>query len=283
MEFSSLKDLRLKGFAKFLHKCFIFVTYPFRHPMKFIIATLVIVIFLILWPLLKGVDFTDIPDWYTQKFESITNTSQKLTVTFKETPVFKVKQRPEKFAKKIELKHASITQKLPKEKTPEPQVQEINEPKKYATWHIQIEEQKKNKSEQEKQEENVSSSSSPKIEIKKQEQESETKISFKKIDGLPLIYLNTPEFVSGAAMVYGPNELFISDTYLYLYGIYTDPLKYDSKRAGNYLRELISGEKIECYIVAKTLDNIATAICLKGDQNINKSLVDAGFADDVAL
>ena len=96
-------------------------------------------------------------------------------------------------------------------------------------------------------------------------------------------YLDEPEIIFGSVIIYGPNEFYIEGKYLYLYGIFTDPAKYDVAKAQTYLRELINGEKVECYIIAKTLDGIETAICLKDGRSINQSLVDAGFADNIAL
>ena len=58
MEFESLRDLRLHGFAKIFHHIFMFFTYPIRHPFKFVVFLLVLAI------LLFVASFCVLPDYY---------------------------------------------------------------------------------------------------------------------------------------------------------------------------------------------------------------------------
>lgn len=106
---------------------------------------------------------------------------------------------------------------------------------------------------------------------------------YRKVDDLDLSYVDQPKIIKGTAMVYGPNELYIDDTYLYLYGIYTDPVRHDFLKATQYLRELLDGGKIECHIIAYTVDQIATAVCFINGRSVNQNMVDAGMARNVAL
>ncbi|MBR2299226.1 MAG: hypothetical protein IJ870_01470 [Alphaproteobacteria bacterium] len=290
MDFGSLRDLKLKGFAKFLHQCFMFVSYPLRHPLKFFLGLLLIVAVLVVLPLLDGKDFSQIPSWYAAKW----NKTLKQETVLKETPIAEAKQKPQKFAKQITLKHAKVEPQKVEVKIKEPE----EEPQKYAVWNIQkvpsikperleefeeLEEVKEPDLQVEKipvvQEEIIEQEK----EIIEQKTESVPQVAYRKVENLKLKYMDNPQIIFGTPIIYGPNELYVADTYLYLYGIYTDPYKYNIKKATAYLNELISGAEIECHIVAKTLDDIATAVCLKNGRSINQNLVDAGLADNVAL
>ncbi|HCU58963.1 MAG TPA: hypothetical protein DIC64_03180, partial [Alphaproteobacteria bacterium] len=245
MEFESLKDIKLKGIAKLLHQLFLFVAYPLRHPFKFLIVLLIIVALLMAVPLFNGVSFSQIYDWYASKLSMSTEQKQVL----KEIPIGEIEQKPTKFAKQIKLKHAKVEPQKIETKTEK----QTEEPQKYATWNIQ---KKPEKKVQQAKEIVVPVLETTVVETKPQPQT----VEYKKVEGLDLKYLDHPQIIYGTPIIYGANELYMADTYMYLYGIYTDPVKYDSKKATAYLNELISGEKIECHIVAKTIDDIATAI-----------------------
>ena len=59
--------------------------------------------------------------------------------------------------------------------------------------------------------------------------------------------------------------------------------KYNPDEAAEYLKELAEQKHIECDIVAYTYQNYATALCYIDGKSINQNLVDAGFADNIAL
>ncbi len=106
---------------------------------------------------------------------------------------------------------------------------------------------------------------------------------YRKVEGLGLTYLSAPVFIKGEAIVYGANELYIDGKYIYLYGIYTDPIKYDEQKVMAYLHDLATNGEIECLVVAYTKDGIGTALCFSADSNINQMLVDQNMADNIAL
>ena len=97
------------------------------------------------------------------------------------------------------------------------------------------------------------------------------------------MYEDTPTTVEGETFVFSANEISVGNTYIILYGIYTDPEKYNQDEAGQYLKELADGKMSECKIVAYTQHNIATGVCFLDGRSINQNLVDAGFADNIAL
>lgn len=272
MSMSDFKALRLHGFGKFLHSIVMFVTYPFRHPLRLLIFLAVVLGILCAIPLIKGVPLTKAPAWYAMQIGKAFSPAPNKNVALKVKTVAKKAEKPKKFAKQIKLKHSTVKKEVQEQQvTPEKE--------KYAVWNI--EKPKTNAAPKVVQEENKPLFDETKdsvVEIKKQ-----PKVQFRKVDNLPLVYSDDPEIIYGSAIIYGPNEFYIEGKYLYLYGIYTDPDRYDVAKAQTYLRELINGEKLECYIVAITLDGIETAICLKDGRSINQSLVDAGFADNIAL
>ncbi len=274
MEFESLKSLRLHGFSKFLHGLFLLITYPLRHPFKFLLIVALLILFAFLF-------LNEDNPKLLNKIE------QKKDTVFKETPVADAQTAPKKFGKKFALKHAEPVAQETEKKPEESEAVETKEETKYQVWNINKEGQAQAPKQEQVLEEIKSLTEVKNIETQPQEKEylSDTDC----VNCLPLkekctncVHLE-PEIISGQAIVYGPTELYVADTYLYLYGIESDPLKYDAEKAKIYLRELINSEKVECKVVLKTTENIPSAICFRADKNINKSMVEAGFADNTAF
>lgn len=101
---------------------------------------------------------------------------------------------------------------------------------------------------------------------------------------LNLEYLPKVEYVAGKADIVGPNSMFVDDTFVFLYGLYSDPRMYDTRAAEQYLEEATKDKVVSCYIVALSLRNDkATALCFVDGLFINKALTDKGLAQNVAL
>ncbi len=262
MEFESLRSLRLHGFPKFLHGLFMFITYPLRHPFKFLIA-LALLIFL-------AYIFVN-----EENPKLLEKANLKEKSVFKETPVADVQTAPKKFGKNFTLKHAEPVIAEKKEIKVEKEAPLAEDETKYQVWNIKAKEEAPSSKEQESAEQIIEPNKvveQPAKEISQEPSENE-KSSQKDI-------LNeTMEVFSGHAVVYGPNEIYIKNTYLYLEGIYTDPIKYNVEKASLYLRELISSEPIECYIVDKRPQEISSALCFKNGKNLSEAMVEGGFAD----
>ena len=289
----SFKDLRLEGAAKWVHRFVMFITYPFRHFFVFFICVLIVLAIGVALPLFDGVLFNDIPEWYGQKLGIV------VPIKNPEIKAAPKKIKPLTFKKEIKLKHADFEPKQAgSENTERKAVQEANASEKYAAWNI------KNKTVSQSGEikaaevalkaEKKAAASTPE---RKTAPESKSfgntaaptlkadlpAVKFTKRDDLDLVYYETPKRVSGEAIIYGANEISVDDTYLYLYGIYTDPKVHNEALARSYLRELIAKKTTDCYIVAETKDGIGTAICFAAGKNINESLVKAYLADNIAL
>lgn len=290
----NLKDLRLEGAAKWVHRFVMFVTYPFRHFFAFLMLILLLLVAGVALAMFYGVPFNEIPAWYGQKigiFEPLKKPEIKAAPK---------KIKTLKFSKEVKLKHAVFEPKKAedtKNKEPEKTV----EPEKYATWKIKnkaVSSQQEIKAkdtivkteekviEKEQKEAMPPASAESEILVKEAvvpEEKPASKLKYIKRDDLDLIYYEVPRRVSGEAIIYNANEISVDDTYLYLYGIYTDPNVYNEAQARSYLREMIAKKTVNCYIVARTKDGTGTAICFADDKNINEGLVRAYLADNVAL
>ena len=296
-----MKNLGLEGAAKWIHRFVMFVTYPFRHPYVFLMMLAIAFLIGTAIPMFKGVPVRNIPEWYWQKL-GIVEALRKPDI--KAVPK---KIKAAKFKKEIKLKHAAFEPKpvliedTVEVEIPEPQ---MPEPQKYAAWNI------KNKAVSQKEEINVVKSEEKPVEKIVEEpvqsepvqakpvqvesiQPEERKVlnkkanlpelKYQKREDLALTYYETPKHIRGEAIIYGANEISVDDTYLYLYGIYTNPNIHSVGQARSYLRELIAGQQVDCYIVAQTKEEIATAICFAAGRNINESMVQAYLADNIAL
>lgn len=100
---------------------------------------------------------------------------------------------------------------------------------------------------------------------------------------LPLVYLKTTKTIMGEAIIKNANELEIDGTYIVLYGVYVKPNTLRGAQARAYLETKARRNDIKCTIVAYTYQNIATAVCFAGKENLNRSLVDNEYSDNIAL
>lgn len=296
MELDRLKTIRLHGFSKLIHTLVMIVTYPLRHIFKTLFVLFVAIVIIIAVPLIKGVPFGSIADWYllrydetksvlsqeADKADNMQQINDRMAVSapkiirkqpqgIEPTPsterkAFKVadgEQAPKKQYKIMKLKKAPTMDRSAPEYVPsgfkasseilplEEQPAEIEVSSKALTEPVGVEPQ--------------------------------TKEYYKKIDSLPLTYEEQPQEVKGKTFVFSASEISVGDDYLILYGIYTDPAKYDVNKAHQYLKDLVDGKNLRCMIVAYTYNNIATGVCFLNGISVNQNMVDAGFADNIAL
>ena len=107
---------------------------------------------------------------------------------------------------------------------------------------------------------------------------------YTKDETLNLIYIDEPEKYAGEANVSGPNSLFVDNKFVFLYGIYSDYIKYDVNLVQQYLQNMVQDQTTECYVVAYgEQNNAATALCFVNGVNINRELVLESMADNIAL
>jgi len=297
MKTDFIKDLKLKGFSKFLHKIFLFLTYPLRRPLRFLAYLFVVLFLLVAFALFKRVPFSQIPSWYLTKASL---ESPKEDVEFIKKVLLSQTEKIDAEQKLKSFKKAFTLSKAKQQSLASDQIQGTSEhtkkeepvlpTKKYTVWNIQKPEPsevQRQPFEQQKLSKEIPVAVAPIFAPQKAEplpapSKKETDF-YKKVEGFGLTYLPSPEIITGEVIVYGPNEIYIAGTYLYLYGIYTNPVKHNFSKARQYLRDLIDSKKISCQIVALTKDGVATGVCFIDNRSINQNMVDAGMADNIAL
>lgn len=333
MQIDHIKDMKIKGFGKVIHRIFLFVTYPIRHVFKFFAYSFVLLVALMAVPMSQGVDHKNVLQWYLNGFNDLkkelplqTQTEknelsahQKADHHFKEVAApsvvrqkiqqneqtgrrrraFKTSDNPN--IKIVQVKDERISSRRvrrAKKSSAQSEVEfsssnkpAVAESKFIPTVKTDLnrksEQTIKNLSDTKAQEPDKSSSEIRSAEqVQKTDQKPILKDirSYYRVDkSLPLVYEQTPKEITGTAFVFKPNELSVGNTYMYLYGIYTNPKKYDTQKALTYLKELADGQTLTCRIVAYTRRKIATGVCFINSMSLNQSMVDAGFADNVAL
>lgn len=325
MKFESLKSLRLQGFAKFIHKLFLSVTYPIRHGFKFLILMFVVIAIFVAIPMTQGVSYKHVVDWYLLRYDETIVRKNKKPKTIPEPAERKLKNQYKKEFKFKETaapdaRYVSDAVKRKMEAHNTKKVEKIKRktfklnstPFKHAnvknTWNRKGDETTVDNTinkieenpiiEKENLEEIVTAEEvtlqnaiqivpdpivEDKNEVVVEMPAIEQKASYRKLDSLPLVYEEEPIKLSGKVIVYSANEISVNNNYIILYGIYTNPSKHDLYDAHEYLKELIGKNQIDCDIVAYTHQNYATAMCYLDGKSINHNLVDAGFADNIAL
>ncbi len=241
-----------KGWAKFFHRLFLFVTFPIRKPLWF----LLILILMFFAPTFNGVKPSEVHLWYGEKiklfFVNTTNKVQKVISTdelISKSKPMQVVDRPIKTSGRKMFEKAKSAPILVR---------------------TQIDVSTNTLEESKNLKANVVA-----------ETKSEQKTNIKK--KLNLKYLDEPKKISGEAIIHNANELSINNEYIFLYGIYTDPNSENGIKAETYLRSETEGKIVECLINAYTYQNIATAICMVDGLDINRELVSLGYSKNVAL
>lgn len=298
---SEWNGMRLHGWSKLCHTLYMLITFPVRKPLYM----LGIIIVLIAIPLIYGIRINDSLSWYKDKL-----------------PLEKMNEITSKTSKMINENLSSVknnvTAVLPEKfKNDTTKAQDKEEQVKFVSWNVAafkkakyepqplIKRAKKN---------NDTFIKSPKVEkqyiatkpqvVKKSDEyimsesdevaDNNAKVYTYSIKNLSqyyvqnpylnLQYLSEPEELFDEAVVDGANSLFLADTFIYLYGIYSDPAYYDEDVAKEYLEKLTNGKKVYCAIVAYAVQGqTATALCFVDNIFINGAMVNADLAKNVAL
>lgn len=107
---------------------------------------------------------------------------------------------------------------------------------------------------------------------------------YTKLRSADLTYFNPPEIFEGEVKVSGPNTVYVDGTFMFLYGIYSHPLRHDIDGATAYLKSIAEGNRAYCYAVAYSQKTQSPAsLCFVNGVLINKALVEHKFAQSVAL
>ena len=260
---SEWDDMKISGWLGRIHKLAMFITFPIRRFWLFLLLVLVVVVALITVPVSKGVRVAEVWDWYKVRMPN------HEFVAVKQKAAFEVKE------KITELKN-SIGENLPT-KSVKDKTKTEKKKTNFVTWNIaefkQAEYKPKPKITMNVR--NTSKSDST--------NNSDLEKFYYKMKNLRLTYLKNAETRYGKADVLGPNSLYINDTFIYLYGVYTDEKKYDLDAAENYLRKMVENKNVRCEIVAYTQSGAGTGLCFVDNILLNRDMVENDLADNVAL
>lgn len=277
MQLDRLKDLKLHGISKITHKFIMFLTYPFRHIFKFLALTFVAAVFLAALPMMQGVPYTDIIDWYLLKYEVADSTTSQKQPDIKLSPAPVVQPQD----KVVEVEAPKIVRR----QSVEPAENSVGKRQAFKPAETSDQPRKKYKVLKINKENRpqVVQTQQPKSEVAQQPAQpaEQEKSYYRKVENLPLTYEDNPQEVSGKTFVFSGNELTVGDTYIILYGIATPVQNQD--QAHQYLKDLADGKNLTCKIVAYTNYNIASGVCFLNGQSINQILVDAGLSQNIAL
>lgn len=265
--------LHLKGWGKFFHGLFLFITFPIRKPLIFV----PVLMLGYLAPTFMGAKPTEVHLWYWNKIkaksQSIGSTiSEKTQEMMPNVDSFKISMPT--------LKSIGTNSKEDKTEelaeAPTPNTQEIRrqifEKSKEipntvdALRTAQLQEERMRLRQK---------TSSPRENMRAFKEETPKK--------LPLVFVNNKEQINDTAEVINANELKINGKTYFLHGIYVDPKSPKGLEAKNFLKSVIAQNIIQCQVKAYTYQGVGTLICSVNGENINWLLVNRGYSKNVAL
>lgn len=251
-----------KGWFKFFHRLFLFITFPLRKPWW----TLIILLVMFLAPTFTGVKPAEVHLWYWSLLKkSSVQVSDKAKTIIAEIPKVEIVDVEPKSVKMVEVQKKSSGRKMFERAKSAPIVKTIQtNSNELPIIPDNVVEEK---------DVIVEKQYVPSVAVEQTEPQ-------KKLD---LVYVDEDKKIIGMAIVINPNEIKVGNTELFLHGIYVYPKSSKGKLAKKFLLDTINGKDVECDIKAYTYQSIPTAICMINGVNINKQLVDLGYSKNVAL
>lgn len=269
------EGLRLRGWGKFFHGLFLFITFPIRRPLIFV----PILMLGYLAPTFMGAKPTEVHLWYWNKIKSKTQSlgstiSEKTQGIIPNVDDFKV-SIPSLKSMGSSYEESNVEKIV---ESPTPNIQEIRrqtfEKSKEIPNTVDALRTAQLQEERMRQQSGNKNFSAPR-QMQKQ--------NLNKNKKLPLIFLEKEERISGLAEVINANELKINNKTYFLHGIYVNPNSEEGIQAKNFLRSVIAQNIIQCQVKAYTYEKIGTIICSVNGENINWLLVNRGYSKNVAL
>ena len=279
MALKKKKDEDLKkigGFVGFLHKIVMFLTYPFRKPLRFLLFLAFIGAIVYCVPVYYyKVEPRNVQDWYKGLFDTVKE-QVVLPQNLKGTDTLvEVEQQPT--AKDVRR------QMFLKASGNSPQTVDVLA--KESQDVVDIKDIRRAGEEAEAFKLPVAEVTKPVEVVEPEEEEVDEEFDYNKYYGeySNLDYLNEPITVSGEAIVHNANEMTVDGNYVFLYGIYANPKDGRGVRGKVYLKNFVQSEIVHCDILAYTKgEAVATAECYVGDVDINRLMVEKGFSDRVS-
>lgn len=259
------------GLLKALNKFFYFVSYPLRKPLGFVLLLLVATAALYAYPVYKGVDYKNVHTWYIEKAEK--TKVAELINTYNQAPQKGIDTLVETSTAPQEVRRKMFAKAVSKDPVGRDVLSEqagdvVAVESMYVPQEVDVAPKK-----------NVQQSDDNLIAV---EVKNDQKV-FKMRNGIALNYLQTPIEVVGSARVFNANELLVGDKYVFLHGVYSNPLNSRGVKAAVFLKSLIRGKTVTCLIIAYSSDEVATAECSVGGVSINDTMVENGYSDKISL
>ncbi len=272
---------QISGATGVFHKIVMFITYPFRKPLRclFFLAALGAIVYFI--PVMYGVKPEKVYDWYV-----------KLVHDVNEQIIIPHTQKEKGTDTLVESNYATGQREIRRQmfvKASGRAPQKVDVLAEEASEVVNIgdirraEDNAENYDEQPitpekttvEEQSNVVAAQHPVV-----TEDFDYRRHYGEFDSLN--YLNEPVEVRGTAKIHNANELTVNDTYIFLYGIYSNPLNGRGVKAGVFLKNLVKDEEVLCQILAYTKEGqVATAECYVGETDINNLMVKNGFSDKV--
>ena len=272
--------LRLKGWGKFFHGLFLFITFPIRKPLIFV----PILMLGYLAPTFMGAKPTEVHLWYWNKIKAHsqnlgTTISEKTQEIIPDVDKFKISMP--------DLKSFVSSETSPQEKMVETTTADSKGVRRQmfekakeipnavnalrtAQYQETLLRQAQN-AEKYRQNANVASPET----VNDSREQTQAK--------LPLVYVSAQEPVTGKAEVVNANELKIGGRLYFLHGIYVNPQSNKGQDAKNFLVSIIGNNIIDCKVRAYTYQGTGTIICNVNGENINRLMVERGYSKNVDL
>ena len=287
------KILNITGLLAWVHKIVMLIANIFRKFWYILLVVLALVAVLIIIPMCYGAKFNEVVSWYESKLSSsgFVEFKDKVTAKIIDETRDKTESKHTIDEKPAEKKLASWNVAAFNKARYQPKKKEKLQENEETFADLKREAQKQKEVEIEKNaEENTLIESDNQDTVLVVEEQSKENFAgdiedyYLVLDNLNLEYLTTSEIIKGNTKVVGPNNLYVNDKFVFLYGIYTNPRTYDAEAAQNYLKSLVSDNEVYCEIVAYAIQTqAATALCFVDGMPINKAMVENGYADNVAL
>ena len=271
----------ISGIAGLIHKIVMFITYPFRKPLRCLFFVAFIGALAYFLPIyMYNVPQKEVYNWYLGRFKDV---KEQIIVPYVQKgtdALVDTMQQPtsQSIGRKTFSKSSSTGYKvdvLSEEASDVVNIEDIRRAEENAEAPRLPVSGSKNYNDSEVEDSSV---------IMMYENEKsivETSVDYSKIKGeySGLDYLDKIVTIEGEAEIHNVNELSVDGVYVFLYGIYAEPQSYEGVKGREFLKNLIGEEKIRCDVLAYTQDGrIATAECYINNIDINKALVLQGFS-----
>lgn len=296
-------EMRVNGWLAWIHRAVMFITFPIRRFWQIVLGIIVICILLALIPLYFGVGFGHITHWYHEMIvsEELQEVKEQAKNSISDSINIIKDAFPEPDDIQPEETHRFAVWNVPKFKkakyypksTPKTKENGDNNTKKALLAFADAARKKAKAIRNVANNENshkaiIPTDTANRIDFSASDKSyfysGTLKEYYKILPNLNLDYLSEPETLYGKAEVIGPNSLSVNNTFMFLYGIYSDAKEYDLVAAEKYLRDVTANQPILCEIVAYAVPpHTATALCFTNRIFINKSMVNHDFAQNVAL